>query len=154
MQIQELKLRRELEQNPKLKKRYFQFGQLIDELKRRKLSEDLIQLINDEMELINAISDDNKALSKQLRKSQSSILSVLEKKANLVTKNHYRTRWMAVGMAAFGIPLGAAFGASMGNMAFLGIGLPIGMKIGMGVGAQMDKKAAEEGRQLDTEIKL
>ena len=55
-------------------------------------------------------------------------------------------------MSAFGIPLGVAFGASLDNMAFLGIGIPIGMAIGMAVGAGMDKKAFEEGRQLNLEI--
>ena len=68
-------------------------------------------------------------------------------------KKHYRNTWLAVGMAAFGIPLGLAFGATLGNMAFLGIGLPIGMVFGMSVGTNMDKKAFEEGRQLDLEIK-
>ena len=56
-------------------------------------------------------------------------------------------------MAAFGLPIGAGFGASLQNMAFLGIGLPIGMAIGMAIGTGMDKKAFEEGRQLDLEIR-
>ena len=92
-------------------------------------------------------------MKKQLRKTQTSILSKIEKELKLVTKNHYRNTWLAVGMAAFGIPLGVAFGASLGNMAFLGIGLPIGMIIGMAVGTNMDTKAFDEGRQLDLEIK-
>ncbi len=58
---------------------------------------------------------------------------------------------MSLGMAAFGLPLGVVFGSSTGNMGLLGIGLPIGMVIGMGVGSKMDKKAFEEGRQLDLE---
>jgi hypothetical protein len=56
-------------------------------------------------------------------------------------------------MAGFGIPIGVAFGASLGNMAFLGIGLPIGLATGIAVGSGMDKKAFEEGRRLDVEIK-
>jgi len=35
----------------------------------------------------------------------------------------------------------------------LGIGLPIGMAIGVKVGSNMDKKAFNEGRQLDFEVK-
>ena len=54
----------------------------------------------------------------------------------------------------FGIPIGAAFGLSLNNMAFLGIGLPIGMSIGLAMGARMDNKAKEEGRQLDIELKV
>ena len=57
-------------------------------------------------------------------------------------------------MTTFGLPIGAALGLSLGNMAFLGIGLPVGMSIGLGIGASMDKKAFEEGRQLDIELKM
>jgi hypothetical protein len=56
-------------------------------------------------------------------------------------------------MAAFGIPIGVAFGASLGSMAFLAIGIPIGMVIGLAIGSGMDKKAFEEGRQIDLELK-
>jgi hypothetical protein len=38
-------------------------------------------------------------------------------------------------------------------MGLLAIGLPIGMGIGIAVGTSMDKKAMNEGRQLDIEIK-
>ena len=35
----------------------------------------------------------------------------------------------------------------------LAIGIGIGMAIGVGVGSSMDKKAFNEGRQLDFEVK-
>ena len=78
---------------------------------------------------------------------------MIEKEEKLVPKNAYRTRWMAIGMSVFGVPIGMAFGASLGNMAFLAIGIPLGMAIGIAIGAGMDKKALEEGRQLDIEIR-
>lgn len=77
---------------------------------------------------------------------------MLEKEHKIVPKNYYQSLWMLLGMAAFGLPIGAAFGASIGNMAFLSIGLPIGMVIGLAMGAGMDKKALKEGRQLDVEV--
>jgi hypothetical protein len=49
--------------------------------------------------------------------------------------------------------LGVAVGLSLGNMGMIGLGFPIGMAVGIGVGSKMDKKAFEEGRQLDLEIK-
>ncbi len=61
--------------------------------------------------------------------------------------------WLALGMSAFGIPIGVAIGLSVGNPGLLATGLPIGMGIGMAVGASMDKKAKETGKQLDVEIK-
>lgn len=60
---------------------------------------------------------------------------------------------MVLGMSAFGIPMGVAFGLSMGNIGLLGIGLPIGMGVGVGVGSYLDKKALTEGRQLDVDLK-
>jgi hypothetical protein len=92
-------------------------------------------------------------LRKQIKKTQSSILKLIEKELKLVTKNHYRNTWLAVGMAAFGLPLGAALGTSLGDIGLLGLGLPIGMVIGMAVGSGMDKKAFKDGKQLNLEIK-
>ena len=153
MEIKELKQRPSIQQNEKLMIAYTQFNNLLETLRKEKLPNDMILFINSKIDDINAISNSEKELKKQLRKTQTSILSKIEKELKLVTKNHYRNTWLAVGMAAFGIPLGFAFGASLGNMAFLGIGLPIGMIIGMAVGTNMDTKAFDEGRQLDLEIK-
>lgn len=60
---------------------------------------------------------------------------------------------MVLGMSVFGIPLGLGFGLSIGNFGMLAIGIGIGMAIGVGVGTSMDKKAFNEGRQLDFEAK-
>jgi hypothetical protein len=57
-------------------------------------------------------------------------------------------------MNAVGLPIGAALGISLNNIALLGIGLPIGMIYGYFVGKRLDKKAQTEGRQLDIELKL
>lgn len=95
----------------------------------------------------------NKMLLKRLRSSELRILKLIEKELKLVPRNTYRTRWMAIGMSIFGIPMGVAFGASLGNMAFLAIGIPIGMSIGIAIGTGMDKKAHEQDKQLDIEIR-
>jgi len=60
---------------------------------------------------------------------------------------------MALGMAAFGMPIGIVFGSIIGNMAFIGLGLPLGMVMGLALGTNKDKTAFEEGRQLNVEIK-
>ena len=88
-----------------------------------------------------------------LRKSQIDILRLLKEKLKLAPINYYRNIWLALGMTAYGIPLGVAYGSITGNMAFLAIGLPIGMVLGIAIGVGMDKKALKEGRQLDIEIK-
>tara|TARA_R110002049_G_scaffold7173_2_gene42558 strand:+ start:1039 stop:1503 length:465 start_codon:yes stop_codon:yes gene_type:complete len=153
MEIKELKKRPSIDENEKLLNSYIQFDRLLTELKIKELSDEIISSINNGIDQINLSSDSEKELKKQIRKSQSDIIKMLEKELKLVTKNHYRNIWLALGMAAFGIPLGLIFGTSLGNMGFIGIGLPIGMGIGIAVGSSMDKKAFEEGRQLDLEIK-
>ncbi|WP_297335063.1 hypothetical protein [Algoriphagus sp.] len=152
MKIKELKKRTGPDQNEKLMKAFVQFDNLLGELKKKDLSEDTVLLINQGVDQINSFSESEKELIKRIAKIQTGILSQVEKIHKVVVKNHYRNLWMALGMASFGLPLGVAFGMSLGNMAFLGIGLPIGMAIGIAVGSGMDKKASEEGRQIDLEI--
>ncbi len=153
MEIEELEIRSSIDDNKKLISAYLQFEKLLIELKKKELPEEIVNSINTGIDQINSFSETEKELIKQIRKTQSTILKLIENELNIVTKNHYRNTWLAVGMAAFGIPLGAAFGLIHGNMGLLGLGLPIGMAIGVAVGSGMDKKAFEEGRQLDLEIK-
>jgi hypothetical protein len=152
MDIKELKNRPDIDQHKKLYASYTQFEKLLTELRTKELPNETVNSINDGIDQINSVSESEKVLRRQINKTQSHIIKLIEKEHKLVTKNHYRNTWLAVGMAVFGIPLGVAFGASLGNMAFLGIGLPIGMAIGIAVGTGMDKKAFEEGRQIDLEI--
>ena len=140
------------EHNSRLKRTYDLFNILIDELRKKELPNEIVSFINKDIDLINSIPESDKKLKKQIRGSQSRILKRIEKELKLVTKNHYRNTWLAIGMAVFGIPFGVAFGASLGNMAFIGIGLPIGMAIGIAIGTSMDAKARENGKQLDLEI--
>lgn len=138
---------------PKTKELYDQFEQLTIEIKKKRLPEEVVFDINKHINELNAETDSDKLLRKLIRKKQSGIIELLEKKLKIVTINHFRNKWMALGMLVFGIPIGTALGSSLGNMAFLGIGIPIGLSVGLAVGTGMDKKAFEEGRQLDIEIK-
>jgi len=141
MEIKELIRRPVVEQDKKLKKSYAIFKNLVDELKKKKIPEDILNSINQAIADINSFSGSPKDLRKLISKSQSNILKLIEKELELVPKNFYRNRWLAIGISVFGIPLGVVFGFSLGNMAFLGMGIPIGMAIGMAVGAGMDQKA-------------
>jgi len=153
MEIIGLDKKAKLEQDKKLRNKFVYFEKLIDELKKRELPSEIVNSVNQNIEDINSFSGSNKNLRKQIRKSQYNILKLIEKELKLVPKNLYRTRWMAIGMSAFGIPMGTAFGASFHNMSFLAMGIPIGMVIGIAIGTGMDKKAFEEGKQIDLEIK-
>ncbi|WP_154200311.1 hypothetical protein [Ancylomarina sp. 16SWW S1-10-2] len=152
MELIKLKKRTEFDQNKKLNSEYAQFSEFINHLNKKELPNEIISSINRGIEAINTFTDSEKELRKLISKTQSRIINLLEKELKLVTKNHYRNTWLAVGMAVFGVPLGVALGTSLGNMGLMGIGLPIGMLIGMAIGSSMDKKACDEGRQLDLEI--
>jgi len=153
MEIKTLHKSPDIEQQKKLNNIFVDFEKLIYELKKREIPSEIINSINQDIDEINSFIGSNKELLKLLRNTQFNVLKLIKKDLKLVPKNHYRNMWMAIGMAAFGIPFGVAFGVSLGNMAFIGIGIPIGMAIGIGVGTAMDKKAVENGKQLDLEIK-
>jgi hypothetical protein len=153
MEIIELIGRSEIEQNSKLNAAYSQLKNLLSELRKREVPTEILNSINQEIDKLNGFSGSDKELLNQVRKTQSLILSLVKKELGLVPKGHFQTLWMVLGMATFGIPFGVVFGLNLGNMAFFAIGLPIGLSIGLAIGAGMDKKAQEEGRQLDIEIK-
>ena len=132
---------------------FSQISQIHQELQGRDLPPDLLQDINAELQALNDTTLSGKPLEKFLKKTQTQLLKLLEKHLKLVPMHHYRAQWMVMGMSAFGLPLGVAFGLSIGNIGLLGIGLPIGMAIGIGVGTSMDTKAKNEGRQLNVTIK-
>ena len=138
----------------KTKDSYNQFERLILEIRKKKLPEEIAFVINSHITQLNSVEDTGKTLRNEIRKEQSKIVGLLAQKLKIVPINYFRKTWFVLGMTVFGIPIGAAFGLSLNNMAFLGIGLPIGMSIGLAIGARMDNKAKEEGRQLDIELKM
>lgn len=152
MGIKELRKRKGIGENKQLIDAYIQFEKLLTQLRKRKLPDEVVQAINTNIDLIDPDPGTEEDLRKQLRKMQSDILRLIEKELKLVPKNHYRNVWLALGIAAFGVPLGVVFGASLGNMGYLAIGIPFGLSIGLAIGTGLDKKAADEGRQLDVEI--
>ncbi|MFC6876436.1 hypothetical protein ACFQZF_07745 [Flavobacterium myungsuense] len=153
MNIKELKNRADFSNDEKLNRTYAQFGELLNELKKKELSQDIYKLINESVDTLNVTTLNGTQLTKLLKQKQTAILKQVEKTHKIVPKNYYRNLWMLLGMSAFGLPIGAAIGSVSGNMGVLGAGLPIGMGIGIAVGMSMDKKAINEGRQLDIEIK-
>jgi len=136
----------------KTKASYEQFERLILEIKKKKLPEEIELVINKHITQLNSITDTDKILRNEIRKEQSKIVGMLAQKLKIVPINYFRKTWFVLGMTVFGIPIGAAFGLSLNNMAYLGIGLPVGMSIGLAIGSRMDNKAKEEGRQLDIEL--
>ena len=135
-------------------KKYDEFQKLIHELNKAEIPQETARPINLEIDKINSFSGNKKHFLRHIRKGMSSILRLTEKDLKIVPRNYYRNMWQMIGLSAFGVPFGVVFGAIMGNMAFIGIGIPIGMVLGIAIGTSKDKKAKEEGKQLDFEIKF
>jgi hypothetical protein len=154
MNLHHLKERTDQSEDLKLKNLLDQLRSLIQELNQRRLPKDVIDHINHDIDEINASTLTSSALRKLVKQKQNQILKLLEKQLKLVTKRYYQTLWMILGMSVFGVPIGVAMGSVIKNMGMIGVGLPIGMGIGIAVGSVLDKKAAEEGRQLNFESKF
>ncbi len=126
------------------------YSGLLEQLKKHNLSVEAEDFVNKSTAELNALSLEEIS-AKTVNKAYASALKHLEKTMKLVPKHQYRNTWMAIGVAAFGVPLGTTFGVSLDNMGLIGIGMPIGLLIGVAIGSQMDEKAKKEGRQLDVE---
>lgn len=137
------------DENPKVAKATLNYQSLLDTIAKTTIPVDLSERINQMTDGLNGFIGPDPEWIKAAKASQSVILKTLEKELKIVSKTHYQNQWMMLGMTAFGLPMGVAFGAALGNMAFLGIGLPIGMALGIAVGTSMDTKAKNEGRQLE-----
>ena len=135
----------------KEKKELNYLNNLINDLNNREIPEGLEKRIDAKIVFLNSINAPNKNFYKALKATKQEILKWLEKELKLVPKNYYAHLWTALGMSAFGLPIGTALFASTENSSFIAIGLPIGLGIGGLYGAFLDKKAEAEGRVLTVE---
>ncbi|WP_353148769.1 hypothetical protein [Flavobacterium sp.] len=142
-----------ISENLKASYAYQQLGKLLNTLEVKELPAETVDLINQEIEQLNSIAGIDIYFLKATKEKENIVIKLVEKKHKIVPKNYYKKLWMILGMSVFGVPMGVAFGLSIGNLGMLGISLPIGMAIGVGVGSYMDKNAFNEGRQLDFEVK-
>lgn len=153
MNIKELNKRQDLFTDNKPSRIYFQFEELLNELRAKELNQGVEKLINESVDYLNSSTLSGAQLTKTVKQKQAAILKKIGKEYKIVPRNYYRTIWMLFGMSGLGIPIGVGFGLSIGNIGLLGLGLPIGMGIGLAIGLSLDKKALKEGRQLNIEIK-
>ena len=102
-------------------------------------------------EQVGSISGEGKQFSRRVLRAQSRIINRLAQKEKLTPPKYYTNLWTGLGMGAFGVPMGVAFGSAMENMALISIGIPIGLAIGVAIGAGLDNKAKAEDRVLDFE---
>lgn len=152
MTFSQLKSKSAYKTNEVLNQKFVEFKKLIIAMKKKEIPAELIEEINAEIALINTFEGSEAALLKQYKNSLAGIISRLESKLSLVPKGYYRNKWMAIGIAVFGVSLGTVFGVVFNNMAFIGVGIPLGIGIGLAIGRIKDKKSFNNGKQLDIEI--
>ena len=134
---------------PKLTKKFTSLSNLIFEVGKHSLPDEMVEQINRQIDEIAEFPGSTMETLKKLDAFQKDLLLKLKNDFRLLPKNHHRNQWMSLGMASFGIPIGVTFGLMMDNLGLLGIGLPIGMSLGIAVGTSLDQKVKNEGRQLD-----
>ena len=149
MKFIELRKRLSFYQNEGLSQGYENLENLLEELTRKEIPQSLVLSINEHILLINSFSGTDPKLVKELRKSRNEILSTLQKELQVVPRNYYQRMWVAIGITAFGLPMGVVFGVILNNLACMALALPMGLLFGIIIGSSLDKKAMLSGKQLD-----
>ena len=150
MQLTKLKWTKNDVTHPKKEKTFDKLVSLLDEITNREISNATKEKLNETLDVLNGMEENN--FNKNIMKTYDKTIQTLVKEEKIVPAGYYKMLWMSLGMAAFGIPMGVAFSASLDNYAFIGIGLPIGMVIGMAIGAKKDEDAKKKGLQLNVNM--
>ncbi|MFZ0490494.1 MAG: hypothetical protein WBV11_02910 [Salegentibacter sp.] len=157
MEIKELRGKKNI---PRKKDQYayFYFDQYLQELQKQDLPEEILERINPDIDRINKIPSTERSLAHEIKRCQKRIVKLIEQELEIVPKNYYQKLWLVYGMAFFGFPIGLVITSMIGNFGLLSFGLGTGMALGLvtgiTIGKRLDKKAFEEGRQLDAELRL
>ena len=146
MNIEKLEIKNRIELNTKLTKAYHKMQGLIEALSKKEIPSEVLSSINADIKSLNSFSGTEKELTKILRKTYAKILAFVEKELKFVAKQHYLSLGMVFGMLA-----GSVFSSIFDSFGFTGMGISIGMLIGIIVGTNLDKKAEEDGKQLELE---
>jgi hypothetical protein len=125
-----------------------QLHRLLEAMQRRELAEEPFSEPLADLDELLASEQPRAAAFASIK---ARIERILEHEYGLIRPEHHQNQWMALGMSAFGVPIGVLFSLILDNMAFIGIGLPIGLAIGIAIGAQKDKEARAAGKVLDLE---
>lgn len=154
MTLKMLLERPDLNSGKRTQRKVQNFRELLQALGERELPDSLTEALNLKIDALNQMQGTEKEYRKAVVNTEYKILKFLEKEHKIVPKNHYQKTWLALGMAVFGVPLGVAMGTALGNMGLMGVGIGMGLAIGIAVGTGMDKKARDEGRQLEFEAQI
>lgn len=149
--INELPLSPAEKKDPILRSHLFSLDELLLDLRHRNLSQKVEHDVNMELERLSVFSDSPEELIKDIKDVRKNILTTLQHEANLLASDHYRRKWLPLGLLLFGLPIGLGLSAVADSLFYVPVGLPMGLAIGYGIGIRLDNKAQQEGRQLNVE---
>ncbi len=138
MKITDTTRRPDVEQGTPLAAQYDSFEQMINEVQEKELPSPIITSINKEIIALNTFLDSDKELLEHLKKTQDSILKMLEPELDLKPKNRYRSLILVLGIGVL-----AGFTSSVLDFD-LGIGITLGMIVGLTIGIRLDNKASKK----------
>ncbi|MFY1046135.1 hypothetical protein [Chryseobacterium sp. GP-SGM7] len=154
MEINQLNLKFDQVNNPKLSDLYFQLQDILKKLNQKKLPSETVDYINIQVEKINSSNLNDKPLLNLLKERQHYIVKYVENNHKIFPKNYHRNMWVGLGALVFGLPIGLLLAYIFNNARFFALGLITGAGIGTLAGISMDKKVLREGRQLTIELKF
>jgi hypothetical protein len=131
---------------------YRRLRTLLSALSERHLPDEVVGALNAEIDRLNSIAETGPVADRVVRRSFIRIVKVVSRKLNLVPQHYHRAVWIGNGIGVFGIPFGVVGGVVVGSMTFLAISIPLGVSLGMLIGTRMDRRAADEGRQLPVRL--
>ncbi len=136
------------------KKIYNCFIRTLSSLKKKDLTENQSQLIQEKLSSLNlkATTENRKKYYKQ---KHCEFKGFLKNKFSFTSARYYTEIWMLYGMI-FGIGVGLALGTAFGTVFGIGVGTAIGLSTGTGAGmvfgmlfgARKDAEAQRQGRVL------
>lgn len=130
------------------KKVYNCFIGTLASLKKKDLTENQIQLIQEKLSSLDlkATTDNRKKYFKQKLAEFKEFLKI---EFSFTTAQHYTEIWMVYGVifgTSIGTPLGIVFGDDLGTAIGSSTGTSLGMVFGMMYGAQKDAEAERQGK--------
>ena len=155
MNIIELKEREDISGNVKLSRIYIQFQELLKELRKRELSEKVIDFVNQSIEDLNSTILTGDDLRKSVKRKQTEIINLLVKELKIVPKHYYRNLWyiFTVPFVFLGFHIGRDTGGLLGIVMGIVMTILFVFLMVYVLGAGLDKKAFKEGRQLEVDLK-
>ncbi len=105
MKIIKPELKQDLLTNPKVNRLYMQLQDLLEKSDQKKLSDNAVQFINQEIEEINSANRFQSEIQKLIKQKQTLIIKFSEKEFKIVPENYYRNLWLAIGMTALDVEI-------------------------------------------------